>query len=339
MFPTAPPQRLPARPARAAGPWRWLALLLLLLAGTASAQPPADRQVNLPPSAFATLAAQLRDAEDAPRRDFAALTLDALLEAYDRELQRAAQDRPRDAEGRAKLARWQHATRGLVADLESLLRQVDAGVPLAVIVERQREVLLDVDGRLVAASGPRAEAETGFGDQVVERFCMLHDCSGYTLTPPDTAPTEATSATAEPKPPASEGVWAFNQGLRPSYQIGNRFRFDFRELGDRAAKAALCDQLADELKRLAAALQQARSQGVAVEWSRLAAAPPAPGLDQRVVLNGTGNYLRLPLPLLTRLDGGQWRLVAEWLERETRDGEALLRIEQADRLLDAPPAG
>lgn len=310
------------------GPGRcgWF-LGLLLVWGLAAAAAPAGTQVRPAPSVLAQLVGGLQTADATAQREFAVIAIEALLEAYRAAIQTAAQAAPKGAEPRQKLARWQRATAALVAALHRLREALDAGAQVGLDVDRQDQVLILVDAQVVLLSGPHVAADAAIERQVLERFCAFNDCAwlvGHT----------AGTATAAAEPVA--GVWELRQSGRPSYGLDGRLQFEFDDLSDRDRKAAACYQAADELERLWTALQRAIDQGHSIDWRRLGQAPLAEGPDQTVVLNADGAYLRLPLPLLARVTAADWERILRWLREGGFAAAQVLRIEQADRLVQRP---
>lgn len=285
--------------------------------------PPGSRISTTPPveaSPLSVLARQLTTAEPDLQWEFAAITLDVLLDVYTRELLTSAEEKASTSVRRAKLARWQRATSGLIDQIELARLKLAQGGLLSIYVDPRHQILIIIEGQTVVVSGPHASAEDRVSSPVIEQFCAYNDCSILHDTPP-----QATAAGTD-----LEGIWVLRQGKRPSYQIGIDIQceFDTLEYGDH--KAAVCQRLAVELFQLAAALQQVASQGQAIDWEWLLNSPPGT-TKPYIVLNSDGAYLELELDLLSKADKDGWRDVLEWLRSETegRPGQSMIiRTEQ-----------
>jgi hypothetical protein len=252
--------------------------------------------------------------------EFAAITLDVLLDVYTQELLTSAEEKASTSARRTKLARWQRATRGLIDQIEHARLQLAQGGHFGLYVDPRHQILIIVEGRTVVVSGPRTSAEDRISSPVLEQFCAYNDCSILYATPAQASGPGADLA----------GIWVLRQGKRPSYRIssGIHCEFDTLEYSDR--KAAVCQQLAGELLKLAAALRQAASQSQAIDWEQLLNSPPGT-TKPYIVLNGDGAHLALELDLLNKADRDNWRDMLKWLRYETEgrpNQPAILRAGQ-----------
>lgn len=319
-----------SKPWSIAGPWL-LSLLMLSAPGPGWTQATpalgdAAEEVALEPSEFVALALRLSRADPASQWAFASLTLDALLDAYRRELQLvAAEQQGRPADPR-KLERWRRGTQDMVRRLEALRHALGSGAALGLHVDARHRVTLLVGGQPIPVSGPRIEIEPEIERQVVERFCAANDCSAPDAPAPqdDVAPTTA-----------AQGLWVLSQGEGAVYEMVGQWRCRFSSLADRERKATTCQQAVDELKAFAGALEQARAQGYRIEWDRLEPPVRAGGQEMQVVLNADGAFVRLSLPLLARVHQEDWQRVVSWLRQSARQTAEILQIEQADSLLES----
>ncbi len=290
---------------------------------------PSDQRhlrIQLRPSAFAQLARQVSAAGEAQQREFAGIALDILLNAFQREVQVAQQERPRESEERQKLASWRRGTQAMVWRLQALRADLDAGGSLAIHVDSRFQVMILVNGDAVLVSGPRIEIEPEIERHVVERYCEANDCS--------VLEAGGQAAGSEMVPPGGRAaLWVFQQDGGPSYQIGDWVQCRFGSLAQRDAKEAVCRRLLDELLLFDSALRQANAQGHRVEWDRLAGSLPAEQGESQVVLNADGAFVRLPLPLMARMGREDWQRAIAWLRRGSFPAGEPLLIQAADRLL------
>jgi hypothetical protein len=292
-------------------------LLTTLLVGFAARAEPSSKGPRISMRApaqipkISELARHLISAGEDQQWEFAAITLDVLLDAYTRELQTSADDGASTPARRAKLARWQRATQGLISQLQGARTRLGQGAPFSLYVDLRHQVLIIVEGQAIVVSGPRSGAEKEISAPVVQHYCAFNDCSF--LETEVAAEAEAKSAVA--------GNWALDQRMRPTYEIGDELRCEFDTLAGRNRKAQLCQQLSVELQRLVESLRQAISQGHTIDWERLSILPPNAGARSSVVVNEEGAYLQIELQLLSRAEKHEWQNMLDWLRRKI-DGSA-----------------
>lgn len=313
-----------------------LAVLCLLMPGVLIAADPAgdgDRlRIRLQPSAYAVLAQHLVQADENRRREYADLTLITLLEAYQRELERAVHERADTRAQREKLASWRRGTADMIRRLEALRWALHDGGTVSIHVNHRHGVMIVVDGQAVVVSGPRIEIEPEIERLIVERYCAANDCSHLESEP------QAAETGDQPLPRSRrEGGWILDEATQPIFQSGALLRCRFASFTRKEAKEAICHQAADELAQLASALGQAKAQGYRIDWGYLGRAAPAGGPDWRLVINGKGEFVRLALPLLARFGRQDWYRTVEWLRLKGAAESRIPLIEQADRLLGAGP--
>jgi hypothetical protein len=277
-------------------------------------------QVVLEPSRLGRLAGHLQAAPAALRQDFAQIALEALHDSYLDELRASTRERPSSAAGRSKLARWQAATRDLGGQLTAASRLLAQGAQVEVRVDRTRQILLFIDATPVVISAPSPSAEKELERQVVDRFCALHACPALD-TAVDPGPVTGTTAS---------GTWLLQQKEPPVYEITTQFGCAFDSLDQRRRKASACARLRGEVLDLAATLDAARARGHATDWTLLRQRRPLGGDDAAVLLNTDGAYVRLSLPLLSRLTQADWERAVDWLQqrREGMTGRVIVRDTQ-----------
>jgi len=251
------------------------------------------------------LARYLISAGEDQQWEFAAITLDVLLDAYTHELQTSAADRASTPARRAKLARWQRATQGLIAQLQGARTRLGQGAPFSLYVDLRHQVLIIVEGQAIVVSGPRSGTEKEISAPVVQHYCAFNDCSFL----------QTEVAVEKETEPEVAGNWALDQRMRPAYEIGDALRCEFDTLADRNRKAQLCSQLGIELQRLVEALRRAISQGHEIDWERLAISPPNTGSGSSVIVNEEGAYLQIELQLLSRAERHDWQNMLDWLKQ------------------------
>ena len=304
-----------------------VALAVLLLSVTAAGQSRPAERIHFQPPPLALLAGQVQRADPGVQWDFVNITLEVLFEAYRRELDDAARERLHSQSRRAKLARWQSATRDLVARLEaSRLRLLD-GARFSVLIDPQQQVLIVIDGQPIAVTAPRPESERQIGNRVIEQFCAYNDCR---MLESQLAGQSAT--------PAS-GLWVFNQYAPPAFEIDGVIRCEFADLTQRERKADICRSTADEVAEFAQALRIARDRGYRIDWEQLVQTPPSQTGAGEVVVNSDGAFVQLSTHMLSRIDGNDWQRLVEWLRLPDLRQKPVLLIRSTQRFALGGAAG
>lgn len=306
-------------------------LCALLLGGIccarAAGEVPLPRiQVQLEPPPLVRLAAQLAGADIHARREFALVSLRAMRSSFLVELRAAAREQPATAERKAKLARWQGATRDLVRQLDGLIERLDDAPAVRIQVDGMRQIILLIDRTPVMLSTPTAQADRETGERILADFCAFNDCSFLD--------GEDGSRRGFRRPP---GSWLLRQDEGPIFQVESRdggwVGCEFASLHARHAKASLCRRVADEVERLAADLAAARALGHDVDWSLLARQAPRVADEISLVLNDGGAYIRVALPLTGRLHAADWQRLVDWLGNRASGTSGELRLRDVHLLL------
>jgi hypothetical protein len=289
-------------------------------------QPPSGPRITTPtpvqPPRLSVLARQLAMAEHDEQWEFAAITLDVLLDVYNTELQNSAAEKASTAARRKKLARWQRATRGLIDQIEIARLRLAQGGRFSLYVDPRHQILIIVEGQTVVVSGPHASADDRISAPVLAQFCAYNDCSILRTSPEQ-----------ETRPELDlPGIWVLSQRSRPAYQIGSDLRCEFETLDERDRKADVCKRLSGELLQLAAALQQTASRAYAIDWAQLLKSRPGTR-HPYLVLNSEGAYLGLQLDLLNKAGTDDWQDMLEWLRHKIDGRPGRLVIIRADQFL------
>ena len=302
-------------------------LSLLLICSALSATGPAAQQqaqrIQLKPGALAVLAASVSKADDGQRWEFADALLAVLIDTYDSELQASLASRPDSDKRRAKLRRWQRATRELMDHLVATRMALSEGGDAVIDVDPQGQVLLFVEQHTVAFSAPRPGSERMMEAEVIEQYCAANDCSVLD----DAARDEAQSASRD------RGSWALHDRQLPTFEIPSQLHCTYKDLSNRTRKQIACHEAAFEAKTLLDAVGEAAHSGFAFDWQVLNDGRVASGPDTLLRVNATGDYVRLSIPRLARTDSADWAELVRWLRHRIETGTGILRIAQAERLL------
>jgi len=298
-------------------------LTILAVAAQAAGDRPGAR-IQLEPPRLALLARHVETLGSAAVWDFASITLDALLDSYRQELQDAAREPASTPERRAKLIRWRRATADLAAQIQAARVRLLDGAAFNVYADPQHQVLIVVDGRPIAVSGPRPDADQTIEQRVVQQFCAYNDCSPLE-NHASNEPVTGTRAAAH---------WLLGQDTPPTFEIDGVIRCAFHDVTERERKAQACRRLADEALQLATALQQAQRRGYRIDWDWLMDRPPSRASEGQVAVNSDGAYLPLPSRMLARTHPEDWRELVRWLRSQGTVGRRIVVFRQAQRLLE-----
>lgn len=275
------------------------------------------------------LAANLAGQAAPLRSDLARVTIEELAAAYSDEAQRARRD-TRDRTQQGDLRRWAAAVETLARDYTSLAASILPDTPVELSIGPEGSLYLIVSGRPVIASSPRMREQTAFEQRVIVRFCELNRCEGLL-----DEPVAAAAAAYAPDISNAEVQWSFSQQAGPVCASGDGLEFQFLNMENLGPKRIACERAVAELNALAAAISREVASGIRMDWSRFVI-QHLPDVDEQVMLNGTGDYLRLALPTLVARQE-LVHLVQPWLAAKTNGQHYTLVVLNAGRLL--APAG
>jgi hypothetical protein len=282
-----------------------LALALAGLATTGAATTEGEpRRLYVQPSPLAGVLAGLGDAPAAARFDFAQLLLDALVTAYESELDPSAFEGRRDAADRRKLARWQQATLPLLAELRVAQAALYVANSVEVRMDRHNQILLLIDGRPLWVAWPRITAQARLERELAAEFCRHHDCA---------RDHETGSGRAFPEPAGVQGHWALSQRHPPAWETADGLRCEFADLEGRGAKEATCRAIVADLHALAAVLREASRGGERVQWEHLSLQADSGVGQHRVAVNERGDYVQASVPALAA-NPVDWHAAGRWLQ-------------------------
>jgi hypothetical protein len=294
---------------------RLLVLATLAATGVAGADS-GPRQLYAQPSPLAGVIAGLAEAPPAVRLEFAGMVVDALVLAYEMELDPAIFERPRGLAGQRKLLRWQHATAPLLGELHALQAGLYLANDVEVRLDRHNRILLRIDGRPLWVAWPRVDTQTRIEREIAAEFCRRHDCGRGIV---------ATVAGAGRVPAASQGTWLLSQRRPPAWEHADGLRCEFADLSDRAGKEAACRAIVADLKVLAEALEAAVRHGDRVQWEHLALQDEPVGALHRVVVNEHGDYVQASVPALAQAPV-DWGAARRWLRARAEGRSAAATI-------------
>ena len=288
----------------ASGAWL-LALAFAALPMTwATAADGDPRRLYVQPSPLAGVVAGLAEASAAARFDFAQLLLDALVAAYESELDPPAFEGRRGAADRRKLARWQQATFPLLAELRHAQAALYVASNVEVRMDRHNQILVLIDGRPLWVAWPRITAQPRLERELAAEFCRRHDCA---------RDGEDGSVRAALEPAGVQGHWALSQRHPPAWETADGLRCEFADLADRGAKEAACRAIVADLHALGAVLREASRGGERVQWERLSLQADTGAGQHRVTVNERGDYVQAAVPALAA-NPVDWNAAGRWLQ-------------------------
>ncbi len=278
-------------------------VLTASLASAEATRDPAPRQLYAEPSPLARVITGMDRASETARLDLAVLIVEALVSAYESEMDRALLELRRDPGDRRRLSRWQQSVAPVLSELRVARAALYAAHAVELSADRHGQIRLLVDGRPLWIAWPRVTAQNRLEREIVAEFCSRHACPSG----------DAAVAT---RPPAVEGGWVLSQGRPAGWETADGVRCEFPDLSSRSEREATCRALATDLYALAPALREAVRRGERIEWRHLALEGAPAGARQRIVVTEGGDYLSVAVPALAG-NPVDWTEVRRWLRART----------------------
>lgn len=288
-----------------------------VLAGSEAVAKPASR------NDFVLLAGEVARADPLARFDFATLALHELITVYEDSYRESAHERHDQAKAQLKLARWRRESKAFVDQLKAVSAGVSDQSRIEITVERSGPPILFIDDTPVVISGPEIGKAGLMEQRIMQRFCQLHECQRF-------RPPPAEPRVSEPERVA--GGWQLTQRREASYETGDGLIFRFRSLENRQEKQARCEAIARDLRRLVAGIRRAREAGYSVDWRQLRIATLHDGVSEHIVINGTGDYIKLELDYFGSAREPDPALLG-WAEKRAAGETSSVVIADAERLL------
>ena len=254
--------------------------------------------------------------------DFAAIALDVMIEAYERELDKAQSSTRRLSQReRNKRWRWSGAARRFLEQAYVAREALYSGARVELIAGSPVEVQLLIDEQLVPVTAPRIDQPDVLENAVLAAFCDLHTCE------------QALVAGLAPGLSSPGGGWSLRQGMGSTYMTHDGLGFMFTDLHDRALKEELCHRAAAELREVVSILKRAYLLGIDIDWHAVRVVHAATGGAERLVLDSRGRGARVSAPILLRAPG-VLNVARPWLRARMWDQHAEQFFPRADVLFD-----
>lgn len=264
-------------------------------------------------------------AEAGPVRvEFAQTAIAEMIAAHQAEAQLARRE-AREQGSRRDLLRWAAAVDAYAAELAAIGQSLTPDSSVGISIGADDSLYLAIAGRPVIVTTPRAQAQAEFEQRIVERFCSAYHCADFVSE-------FVLSAAASASRPAAAPSWSFSQSAGPACSSGGGLELQFRTLADLSRKREVCARLVAELELLLAALARQIDAGVPLDWNRLLVQGDPNAERQRVVLNGAGDTLQLPLPYLVQVPDFLHRSLP-WVAAASRGQRYHLVLINADELV------
>lgn len=281
------------------------------------------RQLHAEPSPLISLIARSAEMPEDARLDLADLIIEAVVAAYESELDQVLQEPQQRASDQQRVASWSRATAQLLAELRSAQAALLTAETLMLRTDRQGQIMLLIDGRALWASWPRLSAQTRLERQVAAQFCSQHACPGD-----DEGEAAPEVRAVDPAP--RQGHWTLSQHNPPTWESEEGVRCEFADFSDRSAKEASCRALVADLHKLAAALRTTMRRGTRIDWPSLSMRTEMSEGLHGITINPQGDYITLFVPALAShpID---WHESRRWLQAqlEARPEPATVRREDA----------
>jgi hypothetical protein len=300
----------------------WLMLAGVLASPVAAAQPfqeAGPRQLYAAPAPLSGLIERLAGTPDQAHRELAILIVEALVTAYEDELDQALRERAHDISGQRKLSRWHQAAAPVLADLRIAQADLYAARRVELHTDRHGQILLQIDGRPLWVAWPRVTVQNRLEREVAAAFCRRHVCLAVGEGYPGQEPDQVSVV---------HGTWVFAQGRSPGWETADGLRCEFPNLSGRAAKEATCRRLAVDLYAVAAALRAAARRGERIDWAHLML-QQVPAADiHRIVVTEHGDFIAVAVPALAA-NPVDWAEARRWLRARLQDRAVVATILRA----------
>lgn len=295
-------------------------LAIVTMMATTAAQGD-SRRLYVQASPLSPVVAGLAEAPAAAHFDFALLLVDALVAAYESELDPSGLEERRNAADRRKLGRWRQATLPLLAELRMAQAALYVASSVEVRMDPHNQILLLIDGRPLWVAWPRISAQPRLERELAAQFCRRHDCAWN---------HEDGSAYAALQPSGIGGQWVLSQQRPPAWEAADGLRCEFADLADRGAKETICRAVMADLHALAVVLREASRGGADIQWGHLSLQEDAGVGKHRVTVNERGDYVQVKIPALAA-NPVDWSAAGRWLQARIQGQPVAATVLRATR--------
>jgi hypothetical protein len=277
----------------------------------------AGSEIRLTQSQLAVLAKNVTQTADDEKREFARIALSQMYATYQAKLVESYNESIRQPKNKG-LARWRHATRDYLNDIQQALSQIQQGSYYDFFVNPQGRIVFSVTEKLLMITGPNSKSERSLESNIVKQFCDQYDCQAY-FTKPEQEKEQPVKDTR----PIVKGRWLISKQYKADYYTDIGIIFRFSNLKNRAQKADWALQVSRDLALIIHTLNSIQTQGYRADLASLSISNDSGerGVVQ-VIINKKGDFIQLPLPMLSKSTAIHQK-IAPWIQQ--------LRLNTADQ--------
>jgi hypothetical protein len=271
---------------------------------------------------FQTLTTDLSKANQLALYDFATIALKEVIVVYENSYQESHREQPQKKEAQLKLARWKRGLRIFIDQLITLQNTLNYDNKFDLITNPSGPAVLYINDNPVVLSGPEIAKANLMEQNIVERFCLLHDCSVYREKPAEEPIVVEKFST---------GTWHLMHRQGARYETPDGLIFIFRTLDQREAKQQFCETLVQDLRLFLHHIKRAKHAGYLIDWQSISVSILHDDKTGHVVINDAGDYLSMEFNSINKLTKLDQRFI-KWAEKHVADKNPLVTIKNADML-------
>lgn len=309
---------------------------ILILTFLLISSPGPAAEINLTRSKLVQLALHLEAADKQLQYDFSRIAIVEMIRSYEHELLRSQTNLPVKQKKRAKVYRWQIATKSYLNSLDEYLFQMDSGETLDFLINKQNKLMILIGKQAVIISGPNSGGDKQIENKIVEQFCIQYDCHEYFIVTQENKNNSVKLKLPSTISDDFSGSWSIRSDLKADLAITNGVIFRFSNIQHRLDKEIWAIQIASELERLVKQLKITKEKGYSIQWLSLSLNDlPVTDRAQKVIINQKQDYIKLPLPILGKHQSLFFILIP-WIKSNIDNKKDYrIMIENADKYLYA----
>lgn len=275
-----------------------------------------------PQSAFNKLAVEISNGDALERYDFVSIALNELILAYQKSYQESSNEQPAEQHAQLKLARWRRGLGSFIDQLSELQNHMGVDDQIDIIAQGSIPVTLYINDNPVVLSGPEIVKASQIEQNIMNRYCRLHDCSQYNDTPSEESFIPQKIA---------RGKWHINHKRDTRYETPDGLIFMFHTLDERKQKQQFCETVANDLRLFVSQIKSALHAGYQIEWNTVSVATLHDGKTGHVIINSSGDYLTMDFKLLNRYLLLNKNLLS-WIQKTVSGEQSYAYVSDTDKL-------
>ncbi len=273
--------------------------------------------------------------------EFSRIALIEMYNAYQLELKKSFKNLSKDAKKRAKVRRWGYATHAYLESLDHYFFQLDSGKSLDFFISKQNKIVLLIGEQAVIITGPNTGANKQIEHNIVDLFCQQYDCREYFN---NTQFSSKNLPRGEEEDSHNEqaviydtisGSWSIKNNMQADYVTSNGLVFNFSSIKNRTIKESWALGIANESDLLITSLGSAQVKGNKIHWPllKIVELPVTENVD-KIIINRSGDFIKLPLPLLGSSELLFIQLLPWIKDRFDNKRNSRIIIDQADQFIN-----